>query len=175
MSELLNGDLAARRDELDSLMSELLNGDLAARRDELDSLMSDLIHARAGGARLAEKWEADYAEWRKAHEHLDRELKAYQNEETALAAKVREKRIELFYLVGSKAPVSGVAIKEITKVSYDENSARAWAIEGQHLDFLCLERRSFDAYVKACAKTDMDLPPTVIVEKVPQAQISRSA
>lgn len=154
-------------------MSGSIEEALASRQTELVKLLGELKQAREAGKRIFGQWEAEYATWLKDHEDLGRCLEAAQKREVALAAKVREATLELHNLTGSKKPVWGVAVKEITKVSYDENSVRSWAIEGKHFDFLCLEKHSFDAWMKAAAKTGIALPPTAKVERVAQAQISK--
>ena len=154
-------------------MSESIDEALAIRQTELVKLLGELKQAREWGKTLSGAWEECYARWSKEHELLGEELEVAQREEVALAAKVREATLELHNLTGSKKPAWGVAIKEITKVCYDENSVRSWAIEGKHFDFLCLEKQSFDAWAKAAAKTGIALPPTAKVEKVAQAQISK--
>ena len=152
-------------------MSQILGSCLEARKNELAVLLNELDEARTEGARISDEWKAAYADWYKDHEALGKEMDATGAKECELAVKVREKTLELFFLTGSKKPVEGVAIKEIPKVSYDENSVRLWAIEGKHFDFLCLEKKGFEAWAKK-AKAGTALPPSCTVEKVPRAEIA---
>jgi hypothetical protein len=154
-------------------MSGSIEEALALRQTELVKLLGELKQAREAGKRICCQWEAEYATWLKEHEDLGKSLETAQKREVALAGQVRAATLELYSLTGSKKPVEGVAVKEITKVSYEEQSVRTWAIEGKHFDFLCLEKHSFDAWAKAAAKTGIALPPTAKVEKVAQAQISK--
>ena len=152
-------------------MSQILGNCLAARKNELAVLLNELDEARTEGTQVSDEWKAAYGSWLKEHEDLGSKLDAAQKKEFELSTKVREKTTELFFLTGSKKPVEGVAIKEIQKVSYDENSVRLWAIDGKHFDFLCLETKGFEAWAKK-AKAGTALPPTCAVEKIPRAEIA---
>jgi hypothetical protein len=152
-------------------MGNILGNCLEARKNELAVLLNELDEARTEDAQVSDEWKAAYEAWYKEHNALGLKMEAAQRKEFCLATRVREKTLELFFLTGSKKPVEGVAIKDITKVSYDENSIRLWAIEGKHFDFLCLEKKGFDAWAKK-AKAGTTLPLTCKVEKVPRAEIA---
>jgi hypothetical protein len=153
-------------------MSKILAGCLEARKNELAALLNELAEARTEGAQISGEWDAAYETWYKAHNDLGQKMEAAQRKECELAATVREKTLELYNLTGSKKPVEGVAIKEITKVSYDENAVRLWAIAENQFMVLGLVKPTFDAWAKAVAGEGLDLPPTCKVEKVPRAEIA---
>lgn len=152
-------------------MSKLLAGCLEARKNDLAVLLNELDEARTEGAQISGEWDASYEAWYKEHNDLGLKMEAAQRKECELAAEVREKTLELFFLTGSKKPVEGVAVKEIVKVSYDENAVRQWAIDGKQYVVMGLVKPTFEAWAKASAKEGAELPPTCKVERIPRAEI----
>ena len=83
-------------------------------------------------------------------------------------AKLRELTIKAYRETGSKSPVEGVGIREVTTYTYDSKDAFAWAVE--HKMALKLDDVAFKAIVKAQIKTDPI--PFVVCVTEPQATIA---
>lgn len=61
-------------------------------------------------------------------------------------ARLRDMTIEVYNATGEKKPAPGVAIRELTKLTYDPLAALSWATE--HKIALSLDKRAFEGIAK---------------------------
>ena len=79
-------------------------------------------------------------------------------------ATLRELALQAYQETGSKTPVDGVGIREMTRLEYNPVTALAWATE--HRIALALDKKSFEGIAKT---TPLGF---VMVTKEPQATIA---
>jgi len=104
------------------------------------------------------------AEWNKEHQELLDSLTQAGADVAVSESTLRELTLRAYAETGSKAPVEGVGIREMTVLSYDSRVAFDWA--KAHKIALKLDTNAFEKIAKA------DPPDFVKITTEPQATIA---
>lgn len=120
----------------------------------LASARRDLAQARADVTTVEEE-----------HADVYERLTVFATEVSRLEGKLRTTE----YSASNKAPAPGLTVKMVTRLTYNYEDARYWAIADEHYNMVTLDTKAFE---KAAAALQLELD-FVTIEKVPQVSIAR--
>jgi len=132
--------------------------------EQLKEQIKIVAKARQRAQEAMEAKNTSYTDWENNNRMLLDAVANTRQVTSDAEAVLRELTLQIYAQTGSKAPMPGVGIREITKLEYDAKVAFDWAVE--HVMALKLDTSAFEKIAKVSP------PSFVTITTEPQATIA---